>query len=286
MLEWIPLRQSRQLPEVPGIYAIRHVDTHMEYIGQSKNVRTRIASHRSARAWHYLGRALRSHGLDKFEVCLLLACAAADLGRLEQETILARGSMAPAGYNLSEGGLGPTGVTWSDERKAAQSARVRGVPLTAAAREKMSAAALANNPFKGRKHTAEARAKISAANVRNHTGMKRSDEARANIAASLKGRKPTKLSEEGRARIVAVRLGKKFPGTGLGGDSNPMYGVRGGSHPSAVRVMVWRPEGLTPWQIFNSATEAAAWAGVKVASISDWCSGRYRPKSGLLWAKV
>lgn len=284
VLEWVPLRESRRLPAVPGIYVIRHVETLMEYVGQSKNVRERAASHRSARAWHYFGRALRAHGLDKFEVCLLAEGSVEDLGRLEQEAIAARGSLAPAGYNLSAGGDGPTGVLWSDERRAAQTARLLGKKHTPEAIESMRQARLASNPFKGRKHSAEARAKIGAATVAVHTGMKRSDETKARISASLMGRAAPYISPEVRERVAATRRGKKFPGTGLAGEKNPMYGIRGGRHARAKPVACWCSNGVLPYQVFDSAAEAASWASVKVSSISDWCAGRYRDRSGLLWA--
>jgi group I intron endonuclease len=284
--EWVALDDWQQLPDVSGIYVIRHRQSQKAYVGQSKNVRQRIASHRYARSWHYFGRALRRHGLAAFEVCLLTTGAPEDLGRLEKEAIATLGTLAPAGYNLAAGGLGPTGVTWTYERRQAQSLARTGFQHRPDSIEKMREAAHKNNGFRGKKHTAEAKAKIGAATVRVHTGMKRSPEVRANISASLQGRAAPVLSPETREQIRLKLTGRAAPHASRPGELNPMYGVRGASHPSARRVAVWRPEAFLPQAIFDTATAAAAWAGVKVASVSDWCSGRYRPKNGCLWAYI
>lgn len=206
--EWLHLDEWQKLPQSPGVYVIRHRETLKEYVGQSKNVRKRIASHRKAVSSHYLGRALRLHGLAAFDVCVLALGEPEDLGRLEQEAIVARGSRAPAGYNLSGGGLGPAGVVWSEERRRAQSIARSGIIPNEETREKMRQARLKNNPFKGQKHSPEALAKIGAATVRTHTGLKRSDETKANISASLVGRKSHAWSPESRAKLSASKTKK------------------------------------------------------------------------------
>jgi group I intron endonuclease len=279
--EWVALDDWQQLPDVSGIYVIRHRQSQKAYVGQSKNVRQRIASHRYARSWHYFGRALRRHGLAAFEVCLLTTGAPEDLGRLEKEAIATLGTLAPAGYNLAAGGLGPTGVTWAYERRQAQSLARTGFRHRPDSIEKMREAAHKNNGFRGKKHTAEAKAKIGAATVRVHTGMKRSPEVRANISASLQGRAAPVLSPEARARIAEANR-KPNPKKAQRGEKNGMHGVRLGEHPAAKRVGLWLPEALTP-TTFETATEAAAWAGVKVSTLSCWCSGRHRSTLGA-WA--
>lgn len=283
--KWISLDDWQQLPAQPGIYSIRHRATGREYVGQSKDVRSRIASHRYARSWHYFGRAVRKYGCAAFDVCLVALGAPEDLGQLEQDAIAARGTMSPNGFNLSAGGLGPTGVTWSYERRQAQSINRTGIRQTEEAKAKMREAALRYNGFKGKKHTAETKAKIGAATVRIHTGLKRSDETKARISAALVGRAPTVLSPEGRERLAAANRRPK-PGSSQPGEKNGMYGVKGNAHPGAKKVAVWWPDGLLPYAVFDTATDAAAWAGVTVASISDWCSGRYQPKKPWCWARL
>lgn len=279
MAEWFALDEYAQLPAAPGVYVIRHIATGREYVGQSLDVRKRIKSHRAADAQHYLGRAIRAHGKAAFEACFWAAGAPADLGDMEIALIAARGTMAPAGYNLAAGGLGPTGVEWSDERKAAQSARVRGVPLALETREKMSAAATARNPFKGKTHSAETRAKMGAAAIALHTGRKRSDETKARISASLMGRAAPVIPAETRARMAEARRGVPNPSSSQPGAKNGMYGICGKDHPSAKSIGVWHPESMLPI-IYESAGEAAAALGVSRSRISEFLSGGRRPKTG------
>ncbi len=190
------------------------------------------------------------------------------------------GTFAPSGYNSSLGGLGPSGAVWTDERKASQSARVKGVPLAAETRAKMSVSALENNAFRGKKHSAEALAKIGAATVRTHTGAVRSAEARANISASLVGRAAPVLSAEARARQAAAQR-KPNAAKSNPGERNGMFGVRGGLHPSAKRIGVWLRESSVP-HTFDSASEAAAFLGVKSARLSGWLRGYRVPPDGTL----
>lgn len=281
---WVPLNEWQKLPDMPGVYMIRHRESLKAYVGQSKNVRQRIASHRRAVSWHYLGRALRRHGLDAFDVCLLVAGAPENLGLLEQIMILEHGTLAPNGYNLAAGGLGPTGVTWSYERRQAQILARTGFQHRPDSIEKMREARLKNNGFKGMKHTAETKAKIGAATVRIHTGLKRSAETCQRISEANRGRPGRVISEAERQAMSARRKGQARPELVRPGELNGMYGVRGAAHPSAKPVAVWRPEGLLPAAVFDTGTEAAAWAGVSVAAVSNWCTGTRRCRGGFLWA--
>ncbi len=269
---WMSLNDFRRLPAVPGVYIVRHRESGKEYVGQSKNVRKRMVQHRARQSPHYFHRALRQHGLAAFDVCLFLEAPAEQLGDLEIKIIAERGTFAPGGYNASLGGLGPTGVKWSDERRAAQSVARKGIRPTDEARAKMSLSALINNPFRGKRHSAESREKIGKATTRLHTGTKRSDQARANISASLMGRVAPVLSAEARARVSAARRGKPSPGSAQPGARNAMYGKKGGQAPSAKVVGVWRPDALLPL-VFDSAGEAATFLGIRPQRLSNWISG-------------
>lgn len=290
MSDWISLNDWQQLPAQPGIYSIRHRDTGREYVGQSKDVRSRIASHRYARSWHYFGRAVRKYGCAAFDVCLVALGAPEDLGQLEQDAIASRGTLVPHGFNLAAGGLGPTGVTWSYERRQAQSISRTGIRQTEEAKAKMREARLKYNGFKGKKHTAEAKAKMAAAAVALHTGRKRSDETKARISASLVGRAAPVLSAEARERIAAAHRGKPKPGSAQPGEKNGMYGKvgtltgkKGSAHPASRSVGIWVPDSMTPITV-TSMTEAAAWAGMSIRQMTDLCLGKRRARSGILFA--
>lgn len=287
MLEWVPLTEYLRLPASPGIYVIRHRETGKEYVGQSTNIRKRMGTHKRASKRHYLGRAIALHGATAFEVAVVLLCAAEVLGAEEQRVIEERGTFHPGGYNLSLGGLGPTGAVWTEAQRAAVSARTKGVPLLPETKEKMRQAALINNPFKGKNHTPEALAKIGAATVRVHTGLKRSDEARKNISASLVGRKAPHIPPEARERIANKLRGTKDPRKSQPGEKNGMYGKvgplagkKGGAHPTAKAVLVWPAEAFVPIR-FESLVEVAEWLGVGNRTVSTWCLGQRVPKNGM-----
>lgn len=289
--KWLNLDDWQQLPEAAGVYVIRHRDTGREYVGQSLNVKKRAASHRCAPSWHYFGRALRKYGLSAFDICLLVTGAPTDLGLLEQMAITERGSRAPYGFNLSDGGLGPTGVTWSYERRQAQSLARTGVRMSEEAKEKMRQAALRNNGFKGKKHTAEAKAKMAAAAVALHTGRKRSDETKARISAALQGRAAPMLSAEARARVAEANR-KPNPKKAQPGEKNGMYGKtgalrgkRGADHPVSKSVGIWVPDSMTPITV-ESMSAAAAWAGMSVRQMNDLCLGKRRARSGIVFAYI
>ncbi len=56
MREWIALDDYRLLPAVSGIYVIRNRESLLMYVGQSKNIRKRMVSHRGADSTSASGR--------------------------------------------------------------------------------------------------------------------------------------------------------------------------------------------------------------------------------------
>lgn len=126
--------------------------------------------------------------------------------------------------NLSDGGLGPTGVVWTEEQREAARIRSTGRKGLSRPGEK--------NPFYGGKHTPEQRLKwvqdrkgmYSGAENPNfgkfgsdHPGFGRSmtEEARAALSEARKGAaNPNygkKASAETRAKMSAVRKGRPMP---------------------------------------------------------------------------
>lgn len=284
LTDWTPLLSYRALPAVAGIYVIRNTVNGKEYVGKSKNVRKRLCGHCSSTKKHPLQLALQKHGLAAFEVALLAIGAEADLSALEVAAIAERGTYGAAGYNASRGGEGVVGLQWTDEWREAQSARVKGVPLTSETKEKMRKSALANNPFKGRTHSAETKAKIGAAASLRQKGKKLSPEHVANMSAALKGRKPPFLSAEVRARISLANR-KPNPNKGVKGEDNFMFGKRGSQVPTSKPVAVWCAGAMVP-RIFDSAADTARAYGTTLGSVADWCRGRYKPKNGYVFCYI
>lgn len=232
---WLPLSDWSELPSVCCVYIVRHRESGKEYVGKTKHLRRRMQEHSKLRSKFLFGRALRKYGLDAFDVMVYATGTDEEMYALEEKVIAERGTYVPGGYNTTTGGDGARGAYWSPEAREKNAARFRGVPLSEARRQQLRELRLANNPFKGRKHTPEAQAKMAEAARRQHTGLKRSEQTRANISASLKGRKAPVLSAEAREKIGAAQR-RPNPRKSNPGRANGMYGVRRGEHPAARRV--------------------------------------------------
>lgn len=147
-----------------------------------------------------------------------------ELGQAEMDWISYLRREGDRLLNLSDGGLGPTGVIWTDEMRAAASVRGTG--------RKGSSRPGAANPFYGGKHSLEQRNKWSqdrkgtnsgTANPNygrfgpDHPGFGRtvSEEARMALSEARKGAgNPNfgkKASAETRAKMSAVRKGRPMP---------------------------------------------------------------------------
>ena len=163
----------------PGIYLIFNLANQRVYIGQSKNVKTRLAIHKSSlrhsnHSNDYLQNAFNKYGEDKFVFRSVEYCEVENLTEREEYWIGQFNSINPnRGYNLMR-------------------ARTHG-GHSEETREKIGAA------HKGKIISEEHRAKISENN------KYRSEETRANFAAANKSKV---LSEETRAKISAARKGK------------------------------------------------------------------------------
>lgn len=158
--------------EVYGIiYLLIDGTNDMEYVGQTiRSVKARFKQHTKDDT--YVGRVIRAHGEDMFLIAILKECAnKEELDRWEKHFIKSRDTMAPNGYNLTEGGEG-------------------GIPCDEV-RAKIRAAG------KGRKKSPEHRAKIGAGN----RGKKQTPEAKAKLSAARKGKSPT---TETKAKLISV----------------------------------------------------------------------------------
>lgn len=268
--EWVPLDQHLRIPKCPGVYAIRDAQGR-EYIGKSSDVRLRLGNHRGSKGntTSRIGRAIAKHGPGAFECCLLVRGAPAALSAMETLLIAQRGSRAPAGYNLTDGGDGTPGHRLTDEHKARISAANTGREKTVEGRKRIGDAGRGRKPTeatrqkisdagRGRKMSEANRAKLVAAVLRPEVlarraaslrGQVRTAEARAKMSASARRR--------GTAHIQAVGQANRKP------------------------VLGWPPETID-LVVFASATEAAKTLGTTPTSISEYCKGQVRHSGG--WA--
>jgi len=215
---------------VGRIYGIRLADSsEYRYIGLTESTVTRrFGRHRAnARA----GRRtpfydwLRKHdGQAVVDVLELVRTSRFDLGEAEKRWIADRRAAGDRLLNLTDGGLGPSGVLWTDEQREA--ARVRSTGRPGVSRPGPL------NPFYGAKHSAEQRARWSAERAGTNTGASNpnygkfgadhpsyghtmSEEARRAMSESRKGAGNPNYgkvaSAETRAKMSAARRGRPQP---------------------------------------------------------------------------
>ena len=103
-----------------GIYIIRNKDNGKMYIGQSKNLESRWAQHKTELRANrhpnrYLQGAWNKHGEDAFEFEILEYCSLDELDEKEQYYIKFYDS-GKKGYNLNKGGQGIKGFKHTEEQ--------------------------------------------------------------------------------------------------------------------------------------------------------------------------
>ena len=174
-----------------GIYIIRNTENGRAYIGQSVNIKHRLARHLSelrsgVHCNRHLQRAFAKYGETAFEQGTLQKCSPEELTEKEQKwiDIFKEGDLV---YNIQmEAGGSPAGL-----------------PVSLDTRRRISIT------LTGQKHSPERCARISAA----LTGKKRgprppfSPEWRANISKAHRGKV---LSPEHKAKIVASLIGNTY----------------------------------------------------------------------------
>ena len=200
------------------IYCITCLTNGKMYIGQtSKTIEERFQSHihKAEIGKNYaLYRAIRKYGPENFTIEEVMFVEAPTKEELKQKLdylerrFIARYDTLRHGYNMTIGGDGSIGLSWSKE-----------------SRKKLG------KSLKGRKFTEEHRKKISEAK----RGKKRpplSDEWKRKIGESCKGHrapyKGVKLTEERKEKIrqgaiKAYKEGRKVAPI-LRGEKNPFYG--------------------------------------------------------------
>jgi group I intron endonuclease len=200
-----------------GIYRITNVISGRSYVGQSVNIHSRWKDHSrdaSNGKKSALCDALRSYGIEGFAFVILEECPRAVLNESEQYWIATLDSLRN-GYNLIAGGIqarelsdvtrermrnAQLGKKHSEGHKAKISAAVRGAVMSDDFCRKLS------ERMKGVPKTAEARAKMSAAKKgciphnKGKTGFVRSQESREKQSRATKG---VPKSPEHRASLAA-----------------------------------------------------------------------------------
>ena len=107
------------------IYLLVCLVNNKSYVGQTINYPNRIRAHRSGYSKSYISDAIAKHGWENFDAQILISgVPEEDLDSLEHHYICVFNTMAPHGYNLTEGGKHGS---WTDEMRDAQANRMREV---------------------------------------------------------------------------------------------------------------------------------------------------------------
>lgn len=152
---------------VTCIYVITHAASGKRYVGQSRNLWARLASHRLAKSETLISRSVKKYGWEAFSVEIACLCRHDELDQKERALIRELNTVHPFGFNLNGGG-GSAGI------------------LSEASREKISRA------LKGRKASDETKRRMSESN----TGKTHSQEAKRKMSSSHTGKKRSKEARE------------------------------------------------------------------------------------------
>jgi len=210
----------------------------------------RHVSHAKGGGKQALACAIRKHGVESFSVRQLEECVdEAILRERERHWIRELSTLAPVGYNLTEGGEGVFGYRHTEECRRRFGAKLRGKnrgPKSPETRARMSAAK------KGRKFTPEHLVNLRAAKRRPV-----SEETKQRLSTAASGRV---LSDEARARISA-------------------------SSPQRRRVEQLTLAG-EPVAVHESMNAGAKAAGCLPQNVSQACRGKIRSAGGFRWRYV
>jgi group I intron endonuclease len=198
-----------------ALYRVVHRESGKGYVGISVRVQRRWQEHCNAAmngSTYPFHRALRKHGAAAFDWRLVAWCFSLSAARLLERVAIHLGM---GQYNLTKGGEGTLGwrpgLAWRAKLRAANLGKrmseevkarlreIKGTPearkkmsdfkkshgTSAAAREKIAAAAKGNQRRLGKNHTEHSRAKMSA----SHKGKILSEETKQKMSASQKARR-------------------------------------------------------------------------------------------------
>ena len=240
---------------VGNIYKITNKLTGEFYIGQTRtSLNKRYINHKSeARRTtidSLLYRAMREYGIDNFEVVSLTEIRAETKEELSNLLNIAEASyietLKPA-YNSAPGGIGVTGVEWTDERKEK-------------ARELMSGEK--NHNF-GKPMSDETRKKLS----ESLKGRVISEETRQKTSQTMKG---VRKSEETRQKMkeAANNRTNKMP--------------TGKDHHKSKSINQCDLSGNIV-RTFESIHQAAKELSLQTSGISLCCRGKLKTSGGFVW---
>lgn len=189
------------------VYLARCVVNGRGYVGKTmEDLNSYKLSHLQAayngcpRVFH---RAIRKYGWDAFVWSELIQDNDEEwLFFMEQKWIKKLGTKLPNGYNMTDGGEGPSGIERSEDYCRKMSEILTGIPKTEEHRKKLSLAA------SGRIVSDETRKKMGESHIgipSSKKGIPLSEEVKKKLSESMKGKTH---SEETKRKIGASKIGK------------------------------------------------------------------------------
>jgi group I intron endonuclease len=183
------------------IYKITNTINNKIYIGQTKNLKMRIARHKSeALKIHNtkpLYRSIRKNGFKTFLFSIIEECSNANVDEREIFWInYYKSTNKKYGYNLSTGGKGYVGTI------KPRISPMKGKKHSKKTKRKMSEQRKGSkNPFYGKTHTQEVKEKLSKNPNRKHFGEEN----------PFYGKKHSKKTKNAISKMASKRVGEKNP---------------------------------------------------------------------------
>lgn len=282
------LKINDKFESIRGMYIIKNLINGKEYIGKTMNMKERMAYHSSGKRLT-IHLAIRKYGIENFQVyCEYFPEKSEDeLFLMEKSMIAQYNTIAPNGYNISEGGRGISGYRHTEETKKIISEKHKG----------------SNNYFYGKKHTQETKDYISSINrgrvltleqrskiSKNTKGVPRTLEVRKKISEKNLGRR---ANEETRKRISEGHLGQIPWNKGKKGGvfqgkthsdetKEKLRNLKLGKHLIIRSIIQKTPDGVVVAE-FSSMREASKKTGVARVAISKACKGLRNIIDGYIW---
>lgn len=170
-------------PRLVSVYVLTNRLNAKQYVGISANLPQRLRQHRHSGSGCWAIRsAIKKYGWDSFDVNVFANVPREVANTLEIALIVNLKTKRPNGYNLTDGGEGVSGHTWTLEDRKRMSETRRGKPM---------------HPN-------------TLAELSKYWGSKPSDETKAKLSAKKKG---VNFSEGHRKSISEARKGKAVWGT-------------------------------------------------------------------------
>ncbi len=235
------------------VYRIDNLENGNFYIGQTRNTLARRFTDHKCEATRgdvnmVLYNAMRKYGPDMFtieDIEVFQVDTKKELVEILNEKERYYISNLKPPYNTAPGGLGHTGIPWTEERKERFKMLMSGE----------------NNPNFGKETTEETRRKLSEA----LKGRVIPTEVRQKTSQTMKG---VPKNEETRKRMSNAQLGRVMP--------------KGKESKKAICVNQYDTEGNFI-KSFGSVTDAANEIGCQKSGISFCLKGRLKTSAGFVW---